>query len=179
MTTAELETIPCLSRKDIEQRASDVLREYDLDIIPVDLLALGRRLDMPIDNARFRDKRLVGAIAKKGDQVAILVKQSSPPFQKLFTIAHELGHYVLHLLEDGEFIDKEVDLFRRPLDDSQEITPDHRREIEANVFATAILMPEEAIKAEWRWLRRIAPMARRFNVSEVAMATRVGQLGLD
>jgi Zn-dependent peptidase ImmA (M78 family) len=109
----------------------------------------------------------------------LLVNHSDPPYRKRFTIAHELGHHFLHLLEDGEFVDGEADLFRQPHDSEEtEITPKRRQEIQANMFAAALLMPEDAVRSEWQEMQSIGELARRFNVSETAMGIRLDQLGL-
>lgn len=178
MTVAEPPVVPFLSRAEIERRADEVLRTHGLQSIPLDPVVLANRLGISVNNAKFSDDSLVGMIAKQGDAVTLLVNATDPPYRKRFTIAHELGHHFLHLLEDGEFIDGEANLFRSIPEDQAEPTPDRRREIQANLFATALLMPEQAVRAEWPKLGSIGAMARRFNVSESAMGFRVVQLGL-
>ena len=93
---------------------------------------LANRLGMKVNNAKFSDDNVVGMIAKRGENLTLLVNQSDPPYRKRFTIAHELGHHFLHLMGDGEFIDGEADLFRMPqVDDVKEVTSDRRLEIQA------------------------------------------------
>lgn len=179
MATATAENVPYLSREEIERRAADVLRQHKLGSIPVDPVVLANRLGMSVHNAKFSDDSIVGMIAKRGESVTLLVNASDPPFRKRFTIAHELGHHFLHLLEDGEFVDGEADLFRLPYEEQKEITAERRREIQANLFAAALLMPEEDVQREWQRLHSLAAMARKFNVSESAMGYRIGQLGLE
>lgn len=178
MTTAAADAVPFITRDEVERRAAEVLRAYSLDAIPVDLIALADRLGMAVHNATFSDDTIVGMIAKRGTDVTVLVNATDPPFRKRFTIAHELGHYFLHLPGDGEFVDGEVNLFRGAAEDQTAVTPDRRREIQANMFAAALLMPEPAVRAEWKNLGSVGAMARRFNVSEAAMGIRVVQLGL-
>ena len=170
--------IPYLTRPQVEQRAKEVLKKHGLHSIPVDPVVLANREGIVVNNAKFSDDNLVGIIAKRGNNVTLLVNQSDPPFRKRFTIAHELGHHFLHLLSDGDFVDGDADLFRLPPESAEEETAKRRQEIQANMFAAALLMPEEAMREEWRRLRSIEQMARLFNVSEQAMGFRVDQLRL-
>ena len=179
MTTTALENVPYLSRAEIEQQAMAVLRQHGLESIPVDPVVLANKLGMAVHNAKFSDDNIVGMIAKRGDRTTLLVNASDPPFRKRFTIAHELGHHFLHLLEDGEFVDGEANLFRQPHEDQQDVTPQRRQEIQANIFASALLMPADAVRSERKQPRSLEAMARKFNVSEAAMGFRVDQLGLE
>src|SRR5215210_1154507 len=117
MQPVETEGVPLLTRRQVEDRAKAVLKEHGLESIPVDPVVLANQLGMSVNNAKFSDDSLVGMIAKRGDNITLLVNQSDPPFRKRFTIAHELGHHFLHLLQDGEFVDGEANLFRQTWDD--------------------------------------------------------------
>ena len=46
------------------------------------------------------------------------------------------------------------------------------------MFAAALLMPEDQVRAEWERHRSLKDMAHRFGVSEMAMRYRIDQLGL-
>ncbi len=172
-------SVPFLSQEDIESRAKEVLRQQGLNTIPVDPVILANLLGMSVHNAKFADDNLVGMIAKRGDKVTLLVNASDPPYRKRFTIAHELGHHFLHLLEDGEFVDSEADLFRLPHDDQKQVAPQRRREVQANMFAAALLMPSDEVEARWDKCRSVQEMARIFNVSESALGIRIDPLGLE
>jgi Zn-dependent peptidase ImmA (M78 family) len=172
------EDVAFIPRDQLEQRAKAVLRDHGLSTIPVDPVVLAKNLGMKVFNAKFSDNNLVGMIAKRGNDITLLVNQSDPPFRKRFTIAHELGHHFLHLLKDGEFVDGEANLFRQPKSDEKSMTPEQRREIQANMFAAALLMPEDAVRSGWDRLQSVDRMARKFNVSEEAMGYRLDQLGL-
>ncbi len=177
VSTTDVEFLP---RDEIEKRANDVLRQHGLETIPVDPIVLANRLGIKVFNAKFSDDSLVGMIAKRDGDVTLLVNQSDPPLRKRFTIAHELGHHFLHLLEDGEFVDGEANLFRQDVPQEEgKLSPDRRREIQANMFAAALLMPEEEVRQGWKRHQSIEVLARKFNVSETAMYYRVNQLGLE
>lgn len=179
MVPTKRDEVPFLSRQEIEDKARDVRRNHGLEAVPVDPVVLANRLGMKVYNAKFSDDNLVGMIAKRGDNLTLLVSQADPPYRKRFTIAHELGHHFLHLMEDGEFLDGEANLFRVPQEDEKEVSADRRREIQANMFAASLLMPEEHVRSKWPQVRSIEEMARMFNVSESAMGIRIDQLGLE
>lgn len=78
-----------------------------------------------------------------------------------FTLAHELGHVVLHGAEL-------VDLFARP-------EAEHHEELErqANRFAAHLLIPDAGLKRLPALERRAEALARRFGVSVLMAGKRV------
>lgn len=100
-----------------------------------------------------------------------------------FTIAHELGHYALHIPRDNAnkiFVDsgfKKI-LYRDALN-----TEKSRQETEANVFAASLLMPKALLLAETKNLEPdyidaevIEKLAKIFGVSTIAMSFRIGDI---
>lgn len=174
-STASAKT-PKTTREEIERQASEMLKQHGLYTVPVDPVTLANRHGIKIHNAKFATDNVSGMISKKGENINLLVNYQDAPQRKRFTIAHELGHHFLHLLEDGDFVDK--DLFRpqEPLGD--EMTDKKRQEVQANQFAAALLMPEELVKKAYSITSEIAQLSLLFNVSEPAMAIRLSQLGL-
>jgi Zn-dependent peptidase ImmA (M78 family) len=168
MTNAPINT------SEIESRASQILKEHGLFSLPVDPVSLANNIGIKVNNAVFSDDNLSGLIAKRGSSISILVNKSDPPYRKRFTIAHELGHHFLHLLSDGEFVDKKVDLFR----DTEGGDQSKKIEVQANQFAAALLMPSELVKSEYKKNNDISDLARKFNVSEDAMGYRLQRLRL-
>ncbi len=166
------------SRSEIEHRAKEVLSQHGLYSLPIDPVCLANRLGVTVNNAKFADDSWAALIAKRGHTTRIFVEQSDPPYRKRFSIAHELGHHFLHLLEDGEIIDKRIDMFRERGPASGPMSEDRIREIHANWFAAALLMPAEFVRAEWERNPSMSHMAKAFNVSEEAMGYRVDALDL-
>ena len=176
--------VPYLSQVQLEQAADRLRERHNLATIPIDPLLLAQREGIAVHNARFNegrtnDGRLVGMIARHDDEVLILADEYALPLRKRYTIAHELGHYVLHLPGDGELVDSEVDLFRRSPRSDQTLTPEQRREVQANQFAAALLMPRSEVGRYWAEGHSIETLARAFLVSDEAMGERIAALGWD
>ena len=89
-----------------------------------------------------------------------------------FTIAHEVGHWICHVVGT----DRPEPRFCRAKDVSEDA--DRTLEREANVFAAELLMPEPAVRAAWGELGNIAACAARFDVSPTAMQWRLYGFGL-
>lgn len=161
----------------IEAKARQVLEEHGLYAIPADPVTLANKLGIKVQNAVFSDPNLSGMVARREGISSILVNANDHPVRKRFTIAHELGHRLLHLEQDGEFIDY-VDEFRETEPAMGEWTPERQREYEANVFAAALLMDAGLVRKAWEEHRSLPNLARLFNVSEIAMSYRLQSLGV-
>ncbi len=166
------------SRSEIECRAKEVLIQHGLYSLPINPVHLANVLGVAVNNAKFFDESLTALITKRGRATQIFVEQSAPPYRKRFSIAHELGHYFLHLHEDGGIVDKRADMFREREPADGLISEDQRREIEANWFAAELLMPAQFVREEWSKNPSTPYMARAFNVSEEAIGYRVDALDL-
>lgn len=114
----------------------------------------------PMQTAKFS-----GCLWKNGEEWTILLNARQPQPRKLFTLAHELGHYFLHRHLKTHF---SCDIFPTG--------PVPRLEREANQFAAELLMPLAQVIA---WADASpARAARHFGVSEEAMQYRLRSLDL-
>jgi Zn-dependent peptidase ImmA (M78 family) len=86
------------------------------------------------------DLNAVAGYIDLGDQV-ISVNAADPYNRKTFTIAHELGHYLLHRELFKQHPERYQVLLRRPI--AVETDP---LEKEANVFAAELLVPMAFLK---------------------------------
>ena len=98
-----------------------------------------------------------------------------PEKRILFSIAHELGHLFLHLLEPNGNLSP-AETLQRSMDVTQ-------KELEANEFAAALLMPEEAFVIKCRDIVvdnrvDVSQIAEFFNVSVQAATVRGNVIGL-
>lgn len=133
--------------------------------LPVDLDAIAEVLQLRIERFPFPNE--ISGLLKKELRV-IGVNETHPERRQRFTLAHEIGHYVLghNITNDEDFVD---DLKT----DSTSTT-----EREANYFASVLLMPEEAVKKTSRGGIDLKKMADTFAVSEQAMTIRLLEIGL-
>lgn len=138
-------------------------RIYD-DSGCADIDALRKQLGGRIEYADLPES---SHVFRPGDFV-IFIPNSTSMRRDRFTVAHELGHYFLHYLyanQTGQMI------FNRGGRD--------RAETEANVFASALLMPGDAFRRAWAdhegrgWV-----VASVFDVSPAAAEVRAEVLGL-
>jgi predicted transcriptional regulator len=101
------------------------------------------------------------------------------PRRRRFTIAHEVGHWRLHVRPGAAVVfDRSEDItdVRLPGDERSQLT---RREAEANAFARELLMPEPLVREQAAATGCNLPaLAERFEVSVPAMRLRLRLLGL-
>jgi Zn-dependent peptidase ImmA (M78 family) len=168
-----------MKRVEIEARATQILRDHNLLQMPVDPLKVAHAVGVRVMSAVFSEPEKSGAVVKRSGEFSVFVNANEPPARQRFTVAHELGHRLLHM-ESGldELVDTE-DNFRTagvPEDDSW--TPERRREWEANVFASALLMDAALLRQKWQECTDPTKLAWMFQVSTTAMLVRLTQLGL-
>nr|VFK50674.1 MAG: protein of unknown function (DUF955) [Candidatus Kentron sp. TC] len=159
---------------------------------PIDVQLITDLLDVHIDKrVDFNNVDTVGSISIKDDRVVIWINPLENEFEprERFTIAHEIGHLILHInptTGKQEFIDTEKTIRRR--DSSWDF-----EEYQANNFAAQLLMPADLIdkygniiiynykketgESKIQLTELIKELASRFKVSELAMTYRLKNVG--
>lgn len=158
-------------RYNVQNRAEEILRQHGFVSAPIDVLKLAKILGLAVYSVRFSNPDISGGIKflDKGAEIYVNVNDSWN--RKRFTIAHEIGHYVLHKDDFEEGFYETIDMFRN--------TSNHeKREIEANEFAASILMPRDLVRKEWGIWGSTEILADIFKVSLAAMSYRLFILGL-
>ncbi|MDE2402671.1 MAG: ImmA/IrrE family metallo-endopeptidase [Burkholderiales bacterium] len=164
----------------IEQKAAQILRASDAYRAPIPLESVVNQLGLIAQARGLADAS--GVLVVENGRGVIGYNSAHSSVRQRFTIAHEIGHYVLHVKSQQPrlFIDKSV--FRR--DDESSTGNDHE-EVEANQFAAALLMPSELVRNEIKKHAfdlddedDVGNLAKRFNVSTAAMSFRLENLGL-
>lgn len=102
------------------------------------------------------------------------------PRRKRFTIAHEIGHWVLHVpLQRAIMFDAASSISDQDAEPTAELPPLRRREAEANAFARDLLMPELLVRKQARATGcNLSTLAECFEVSVPAIRLRLLTLGL-
>lgn len=167
-------------------RKSEKYQEPDLLVSVNDILKKAEESGLYIDNSlnikelilSFEDIEIkydAMDIAKSGSLSCIdgkwimCINSSHNPKRQRFTMAHELGHYILHKGKNIEFVD--TTFFRSDEMDSIEYN--------ANEFASRLLMPEDKLRKliDEDRIKNIGELASIFDVSSAAMKYRVISLG--
>lgn len=78
----------------------------------------------------------LGFVMKKDTDIVAFTNTSSRLAREIFTLAHEIGHIVLHLEKSNSFIDDAITIAGRSTDEKEQ---------EANYFASCLLMPEDEV----------------------------------
>src|SRR6266498_5181494 len=84
-----------LSLEKIERRAKHLLAEAKVTGPAVDVRAVAKFLGATVRPVQAEED-ISGAIVREGDQITIGINAAHPISRKRFTIAHEIGHLLLH-----------------------------------------------------------------------------------
>lgn len=169
------------SSEQLNTQAGKLLVQAGAFSVPVDLNRIAQHLKLTVHEKPLEEE-FSGFLAVP--EKAIVVNKSHPPARRRFTVAHEIGHYILHAKKNPDadvFIDRAV-YFRKKVATSN---TNHQTEMEANFFAAGLLMPEALIERYledngWVDLDKsddIKALASEFDVSTQAMSYRLRNLG--
>jgi len=152
-----------------EARALDLLSRAGISAPPIDPVFIAEQ--MVNVKVKFATFNLSASASVSGfydaEEDVIFVNREEPPLRQTFTIAHEVGHKVLHE-EWARSADYKV-LLRNPNEQDQDF-----REKEANAFAANLLMPRNLMDEYYEL--PLQELSRLFAVSVPAMRTRLSFL---
>jgi Zn-dependent peptidase ImmA (M78 family) len=165
----------------------DILQRFGIRNAPVPVDRIAKGLGAQL---RFSplDEKLSGMIYISDNTPIIGVNSLHHPNRQRFSIAHEIGHLVLHrhLISGKVHVDKEFKIQLTSLNrDEISALGTEGIEVEANNFAANLLMPEA-------WLRQalagkpfdidnegpLDELAKKFRVSRQALEYRIRNLAL-
>jgi Zn-dependent peptidase ImmA (M78 family) len=171
-----------IRRRKIKAAVETLLNENGVTEAPVPVSKIAQRRGARI-HAGALEGDLSGFFFRDRSQVVIGVNTSHAPARQNFTIAHELGHLMLH--DDvRSHVDHEFRSVRLRNSVSSQGTDE--AEQEANLFAATLLMPQEFIERDLASEKYanfaddddfIREMARDYGVSLQALSIRLKALG--
>ena len=163
-----IEEIATEIRDDMLQSAS--LGEYGDDIYRI-AFGLGCRVEIVDFEPPTISARVIRG-SKLGVDYTIQVSRNDSEKRRKFSIAHEIAHIVLHDDGDNEFVELRK---KSAIDYSPE---DLYKEVQANMLASALLLPKNAVEEVWQSSHGIDEIAETFDVSTEAAYYRLQNLGL-
>ena len=163
-------------RRRIAEHAKTLLRQFGVVGPPVPVERIARALGAEVRFAPHRGT-LSGALYRDGGRVVIGVNALHPKTRQRFTIAHELGHLLLHQTR-SIYIDQAVLRLRDVISETG-LDP---QEVEANAFAAELLMPREWLEKDLQGKEdledeEVVALAKRYEVSIQALTIRLQSLG--
>ena len=153
-----------------KRKVKDLIEEYRTAEPPIDIEGLIAEFGIELDKYAKLPNDISGQIELiEPNKYKISVNRSHPETRKRFTMAHELGHYLLHkpLLGEGVTDNK---LYRS--ENNKNIKRTH--ETEANKFAAYMLMPQDRVREEYKKSKDTSELAERWGVSEQALKIKLG-----
>lgn len=162
------------------RKARELLESRSVRKPPVPVEQLAAAVGANIRYEPFAGE-LSGMVHRSPTGVIIGVNSMHAPTRRRFTIAHELGHFLLHKDEELHVDERFPIGFRSELS-SKAVDA---AEIEANQFAAELLMPSSLLVSHVRSLPQnldteaaISQLADLYEVSDQAMTIRLSALGL-
>ncbi len=168
-----------IRRRKIQGMVRQLLAESGIKEAPVPVTRIAKACGARISHDSL-DGDLSGFLYLKNKQALIGVNTHHAPVRQNFTIAHELGHFLLHNQEEQIHVDHGFRGFRRNTLSAEGTDANER---EANFFAASLLMPEEFLEKDIDDEVDLFDddflynLARKYGVSTQALVNRLKNLG--
>jgi Zn-dependent peptidase ImmA (M78 family) len=165
-----------------EQRAHEVLKTNRVAAPPVDVEAIAKAHGALVRLEELEaDVSGLLIVRSTSAKPVIAVNRSHHENRRRFTIAHEMGHLLLHSKDPQVFVDGMLVHFREDSNSS----PASPKELQANSFAAALLMPADFLRRDLRGHAidaddedAVKALAQKYKVSPQALTIRLVRLGL-
>jgi Zn-dependent peptidase ImmA (M78 family) len=167
----------------VTTEADRLLFEHQITCPPVPVDRIAKKLGAKIVQQAYDGQEICGFLFRDRQRTIIGVNAGDHVHRQRFTIAHELGHLILHELgTDIAHVDKTFTLRLRSEISSQ---GKNVEEIEANTFASELLMPRAFLLSDLTRLggfdfedeQALKALADAYKVSSQAMSFRIARLG--
>lgn len=169
-------------RKLIREKVTGLLTTFDIEEAPVDVkrIADGLHIDVRAENV---EGDISGFLFRniENSKAIIGVNVRHHKHRQRFTVAHEIGHFLLHT-GDKVHVDHGFEVRLRDDESSKGTDIDEK---EANLFAAELLMPKEFIENDLAAFGTmdlleeilIKDLAKKYAVSPYAFTFRLAYLG--
>ena len=167
-----------------KQKAENILEQFKIDKPSVPVKDIVKKLNINLISYDLGED-VSGILVIENNIATIGYNPSNSKVRQRFTIAHELGHFLLHGQAKNEvFIDK--DFIVKYRSEKKYTNTEIRQEQEANAFAANLLMPRFMLHAAITQKNHdsldepefISAMAKIFDVSVPAMTFQIANSNL-
>jgi Zn-dependent peptidase ImmA (M78 family) len=164
-----------------EVHAEETLAKFNFRLAPVPVEKVAKGLGALVRFSPLDDK-LSGMIFIRDDVPIIGVNALHHPNRQRFTIAHEIGHLVMHraILSTEVHVDHTFAVLMR---DATSATGQDDKERQANHFAAALLVPRDLLDKELKGKSfdidgqsPVDELAKKFRVSKQMIEFRISNL---
>jgi Zn-dependent peptidase ImmA (M78 family) len=176
-----------IRRKQIRELVENLLAQHHVTegAVPVERIVKSCGIDIKLDEV---DDDLSGFLVRenKGKKRSLIgANKSHHPHRQRFTIAHELGHFLLHQGESVH-LDEHRQGFTINMRNRESATGEDSDEREANLFAAELLMPAKFLQKDLSGQNLdlleeegvlLHKLARKYKVSTQALTFRLANLG--
>jgi len=169
-------------RKLVRDLSTDLLEKHNIVNAPVDVEKLAHALHLDVRKDKVEGDISGFLFRDHGKSSAIIgVNSRQHPNRQRFTIAHEIGHFLLHT-GDKVHVDRGFEVRLRNDESSKGTDNDEK---EANLFAAELLMPKAFVEKDIADIqtvdlmeeKTIKTLADKYQVSTHAFAFRLAYLG--
>ena len=162
-------------------KAREIFRKYKYagGHFPVDIEQIAREYNIIVRPVNLPDE-ISGVLDNSTGRYIILVNSNQAQVRQRFSIAHELGHYFLHSDTAKQV---HIDKIRYYRNSNSSSSGTDRKEIEANIFASELLIPSDELlsilstgKYDIFDDNCISSLAKKFGVSSAALSVKIDKL---
>lgn len=168
MAAASTTAPPWVRLRNAQVSVTGLLRTFAMTTPPIDVQRLASR--MGVDVLFDPDLECAGVLRAALDppSAVMTIRERDAEVRRRFTIAHEIGHLLLHPIVDVVYRDDSYRGTGRPW---------ASRESEANAFAAELLIPDFMLGPVVRAIPSVSKLASAFGVSDRAMEIRLRHAG--
>lgn len=165
--------------KEIQRKADEFLQNCRVIKYGIaDIFSECERAEIRLVRYPIGERGILGFAQIRDNEKIIFSNSSVRLSREIFTIAHEIGHLLLHMQDERMYVDDKTNFTGESIG---------VEEMEANYFAACLLMPEDKVckyialefEADWngQWTALdIARMMTAFNVSFDVVLNRLDNL---